>query len=251
MKDIFAILKQLGLSDSEVQVYLAALGTGPVTAQDLAKKTGLSRQAVYSAIDGLTSRALVSSLMRGKKRFFAAEPPARLLAYAKRRDAEMHERVQDLDRLLPDLDLQAGGDKPVVRVFEGKQGLLGIIEDIRGTKQELSAEITDLDAMYKVLSLDDLKRLRTELQRQGIWVQGIYSGTPSVSGVKAERLMLPPERAGFKSNVGIYGNKIVLATFEGKMYSVIIESPQLAKTMRILFDLALKGAGMAGRKPAK
>jgi len=70
MKDITPILKSLGLLDSEVKTYLASLENGPETVLDLAKLTKLSRQAVYSAIDALTERGLMSSALRGKKRYY-------------------------------------------------------------------------------------------------------------------------------------------------------------------------------------
>jgi sugar-specific transcriptional regulator TrmB len=242
MKDISPVLQSLGLLDSEIKTYLTALENGPGTVLELAKTTGLSRQAVYVAIDSLSKRGLMSSALRGKKRFYAAEHPDKLLAYAKRRDTEMHERVKDLERMLPELELMSGGEKPVVRVFEGKEGIREIIEDMRTSDYKKSVEIADLDAMYKVLNTEDLASMRTELKRRGTTVRGLYAGLPQRSVVKAERYALPEELSDFRSNIGIYGDKIALVTFEGKMYSVLIESKALTKALRNLFEMALRGA---------
>src|SRR5512142_2814354 len=130
MKDIAPILKSLGLLDSEVKTYLKALENGPGTVLDLAKSTNLSRQAVYVAINSLTERGLMSSALRGKKRFYAAEHPSKLLEYAKRRNEEMKAQTQDLERLLPEIEMQAGGERPVVKLFEGREGLKAIIADL-------------------------------------------------------------------------------------------------------------------------
>ncbi|MDD5252077.1 MAG: helix-turn-helix domain-containing protein [Patescibacteria group bacterium] len=243
MKDVSPILQSLGLLDSEINTYLAALENGPGTALELAKKTRLSRQATYVAIETLSGRGLMSSVVRGKKRLYVAEPPAKLLAYAKRRDAETHERVRDLENMLPELELQAGGERPVVKVFEGKEGLFAIIEDMQRTKRKDGVELTDLTAMYQVLTTDDLARLRQELKKQGVHIRGLYSGAASSANVvDTERIFLPPEMSSFRSNIAVYGEKVALVTFVGKMYSVIIENPDLTKAMRLLFDLALKGA---------
>lgn len=242
MKDIAPILRSFGLLESEIKTYMAALENGSGTVLDLAKLTKLSRQAVYVAIDALTARGLMSSALRGKKRFYAAEHPDKLLAYARRHENEVKEKMKDLERILPEIELQIGGERPVVRVFEGKEGMRAIIEDMRMTRSKESVEISDLEAMYKVLTPDDLKAMRIEVKKSGSHVRGLYAGTPGEKVVSVDRFSLPKEFWGFKSNIGIYGeDKIALVTFEGKMYSVVIESKALTKALRTLFELAFKG----------
>ncbi len=241
MKDLSPILQSLGLLDSEIKTYMTAFENGPGTVLELAKRAGLSRQAVYVAIDALTARSLMSSALRGKRRIYAAEPPSKLLAYAKRRDSEVHERVKDLERVIPELELRAGGERPIVHVFEGKEGIYAIIEDMHETKSKRSFEITDIEAMYKVLKTEDLEAMRNATKKSGTRVQGIYWDDQNTKPAPADQIFLSKEYANFKSNIGIYGDKLALVTFEGKMHSVIIESPALTKTMRILFELAIKG----------
>lgn len=234
------ILKSLGLLESEIQTYLAALERGPSTVVELAKATRLSRQATYGAIESLTKRSLMTSVVSGKKKLFAAEHPEKLLAYARRRETEMRDRVRDLERLLPQLELQVGGEKPIVKVYEGKEGVFAIIDEIKRARPKEMLEITDLDAMYAILSAKDLLPLRNELKQLGITVHGLYTGTPSQPVVKVDRHTLPSEQSGFKSNVAVYGDTVALITFTGKMVSIIIESKPLAQTLRILFDRALR-----------
>lgn len=241
MKDISPILKSLGLQESEVHTYLGALESGPSTVVELAKSTEYSRQATYTAIEALTKRGLMSSVMRGKKRLYVAEPPDKLLAYAKKRDQEMHDKVKDLERLVPELELQTGGERPVVRMFEGREGIRAIIAELRGAFAKRTIEIADLEALYTVLSQDDLEVIRKEVKKSRTKVKGLYAGATEGGVAQADRVFLPKKYSGFKSNIGIYGeNKIALITFEGKMQSIIIESRQLARTLEILFDLAFK-----------
>lgn len=247
MRDISPILQSLGLLDSEIKTYLAGLELGPSTAVDLAKTTKLSRQATYTAMDSLMHRGLMSSVTRGKKRLYAAESPDKLLAYARRRESEMKTRIRDLEQAVPELKLQVGGQRPAVRMFEGKEGLRAIIEDMRSTKAKRSVELTDLEAMYSVLSPEDLKTMREELKRHGTKVRGIYAGQAGPKTLEVDRVFLDDKDGGFRSNIGIYGDHIALVTFEGKMYSVIIESEPLTKAMRLLFELAFKGADRDAR----
>ena len=242
MKDISPILHALGLLDSEIKTYMAALENGPGTVLEITKHTRLSRQATYVAIESLTERGLMSSALRGKKRFYASEAATKLLSYAKRRDTEMHDRVQDLERMVPELELLMGGEKPVVKVFEGKEGLRAIIDDMEQTKSKYGLEISDSEAMYKVLQPEDLKGIREQSKKVGMHIRGLYAGELNPTTVQADRVMLPKELGEFRSNIGIYGDKIAFVTFEGKMHSVLIESPALTKAMRILFELAFTQA---------
>ena len=242
MKDIKPILRSLGLLESEIKTYLRALQRGPSTVLELTKHTALSRQATYVAIQALTDRGLMSSSLHGKKRLYAAEHPDKLLAYAQRREQQLKERITDLKRALPELELQLGGERPVVKVFEGKEGIRAIISDMQATRHKDAEEITDVEAMYTVIGKDDLEPMRKEIKKYGTQVRGLYSGPVVETDLKTERFALPEKHSGFKANIGIYGNKIALVTFEGKMYSIMIESEALTKTLHILFELAFENA---------
>ncbi len=156
--------------------------------------------------------------------------------------ATILEHVKDLERSLPELELQMGGERPVVKVYEGKEGIRAIIEDMKNSKHQHSEEIADLEAMYSILTPEDLQLMRTEVKKLGVHIQGLYAGMPSKKVADSERHVLPKEFSGFKSNITIYGDKIALVTFEGKMHSVLIESQALAKTLRVLFTLAFREA---------
>lgn len=240
MKDISHILSSIGLHNSEILTYLAALNRGPSTVITLVKDTDLSRQATYVAIEGLTKRGLMSSVQRGKKRYFASEPPAKLLAYAERHANEMAEKVKELAHAVPQMELSMGGEKPIVRVFEGKEGLREILDDIKSTKSRDVYEITDVAAMTQVLTAEDLTPMRQELLKNGVVVHGLYTRPSTEKNIRTNHFVLKPEESNFRTNIGIYGNKLALVTFEGKMQSVIIESPAIVKTMKIIFTRAMQ-----------
>lgn len=242
MKDISPILKSLGLLDSEVATYLAALSKGPSTVLDLAKTTGLSRQAVYGAIEMLGERGLMSSAMVGKRRLYSADDPEQLLAYAQRHEEDLRRRTEELKRALPELKLQVGGEKPVVRVYEGKEGIRAFVADAQATKPKEVYEIADLDAVRTVMPAEEVAPVRRELKKIGTKVFGIYAGKMGETNLEADRIELPKEFGGFNANVTIYGNKVAMITLENKLYSIIIESGALADALRALFKLAMKNA---------
>lgn len=237
MVDVAPLLRTLGFLESEIKVYLAALEHGPSTVIDLAGATRLSRPATYAAIEGLAARGLMSAVVVGRKRLSVAEHPDRLVQYAQRRASELGNLVSDLERALPELQLRVGGEKPIVKAFEGKEGIRAIMEDIRQTRPKAIEEIADLDAMRAVLSVDDLAPLRQELRKVGARIRGLYAGRDARAD-EADGRVLPESLRGFRGNVSIYGDKIALVTFAGKLHSVIVEDAALAATLRALFEVA-------------
>lgn len=240
--DIYAILKGLGFVGSEVKTYLASLEHGPATVIELTKMTKLSRQATYVVIESLTARGLMSSLIKGKKRYYVSEDPEKLMAYSKRHEIEMQERLKDLERVLPSLKLKQAGDRPVVKFFEGKESILTIYEDKANVQPKETYEIVDLEAYKRIFSQDDVRVGLTGLKKIGTKVYGIYAGTPRGKTLDSTRYFLPSNKTGFNASISLYGDKISFLSFIGKTNSILIESKELACAVKILFDLALKGA---------
>ncbi|MEK7116119.1 MAG: helix-turn-helix domain-containing protein [Patescibacteria group bacterium] len=246
MRDVSPILRSIGLTDSEINTYLAALEGGPQTVIDITKRTNLSRQAVYIAIESLTKRGLMTSILRGKKKFFAAESPETLLAYARRKETELKTDLNKLEEALPDLRLASGGEKPTVKTYEGKEGILAMITELQASQAKNIFEITDVETMYRILTPEELKPLREKVVKKGVKIFGIYSGyTPPLEEkspvTNKEVCMLPSRFSRFNTNITIFENKTALVSFEGKMHSVIIESRALSNTFRILLELAMTG----------
>ncbi|MEK7103406.1 MAG: helix-turn-helix domain-containing protein [Patescibacteria group bacterium] len=239
MQHISHILHSLGFVESETKTYIASLEQGPGTVIDLTKRTKLSRQATYVAIETLTNRGLMSSLMKGKKKYYVSEDPDKLLSYAERKQQEMKEKITDLGRVLPELKLKAHGERPVVKMFEGKEGIKAIMEEVEHSKLTYLKAISDVQAVNQVLSREDTAPLREVLLKNKVKVDYLVPvGTPPAE--ISNNLVLPEEYNHFNSEIMIIDNKIVFVTFEGKMNSVIIESAALTKTLGILFDLAAK-----------
>jgi sugar-specific transcriptional regulator TrmB len=243
MRDTKQLLLTMGFSEAEANVYLAALKRGPSSAIELAKITSYSRQTVYEAIEGIAKHQMMSNVENGTKRYFVAEHPSKLVSYLARREHELQNLKADVTEGVRELELTMGGDRPRVHVYSGKDGVRAILDDIKnGAAKGDALEIADLDAMKRVLTADDVAPLREELKRQGITVRGLASGELGANPAQPERYKLPEYDKDFQTDIMVLGDKIGLVTFAGDMHSVLIESAPLAKTMRILFELALKTA---------
>jgi sugar-specific transcriptional regulator TrmB len=119
------ILLKLGLSDKEAHVYLAVLELGEDTVQNIAAKSGVKRVTVYVILERLMKLGLVSTVERGKKTVFIAEDPAELANLLEAQKREIDSKRQYLDEAMTQLKAihNVSADKPIVRYFEGPDGL--------------------------------------------------------------------------------------------------------------------------------
>ncbi len=241
MNDIGKLFRTLGFSDGEKATYLTLLEMGASNVIDITKKSKLSRQTVYNSLDTLIEKGLISTVQKGKKKNYIAEDPEKILAYVRRKEHELAEQGRDFERMLPELKLKKSTSQTVVKVFEGKEGALAVLQDLASQKASEAYEIADLEALRTLFTDVDTKLIQKTLPKEKeLIVKGFYVGKPLSERGNTERHFLPDEFKGFNTDVIIYANKIALLNVEGKIYSVIIENAALADTLRILFKLALR-----------
>ena len=243
MTDIKKTLGALGLLESEIKTYLAALHLGPSTVITLAKATHLSRQAIYDALGVLTDRGIMSSVMQGKKRLYTSEHPEMLLTHAKEKQADLDKQIAHLKEMIPKLELQVSGERPVVKMLEGKEGVDMMAEIVEGVSEGVKLyELSDLDAVFNVFTPDDLLNYAQALKDKKVRVIGVNIGEAKrEKNLFTTRYFLDEKKyERFSANVIIVEDKVFMSSFRGKMYAVYIENKDIAQTLTILFDLAVK-----------
>lgn len=119
------ILEDFGLSKAESKVYLSLLETGSTLAGPIIKKTGLHRGTTYLTLQRLKEKGLVSSIIKGKKQYFEAVDPERLIDVLKEKEGKLKE-------ILPLLrsKLELGREKQEVTVYSGINGIRSVLDKI-------------------------------------------------------------------------------------------------------------------------
>lgn len=241
-------LKNLGLSEKESLVYLAALELGPETVQNISKKAGINRATTYLQIKSLKDKGLMSEFEKGKKAFFAAESPEQLGRLLNVWEKELDFKKAEVGRILPALkDLFAGaGERPIVRFFEGTEGARAIQLDFLAVKSKQIEAISNLDKLLEVFPKHEQEYSRKRIE-QGIKSRLIYTrkdgpfeGATDPAKLR-EAKYLPLEKFPISADMTIYGDKVSIATYRAQPISVVIEDKEIADTMRVMFELIWEG----------
>ena len=126
-------LKEFGLTDKEIKVYLACIKLGTALVQDIAKKAGTYRTYTYEILKSLKEKGLVSYIIKSGKQYFEVARPEKLLNILK-------EKKQKIQKLMPQLETlyKSVVDKPKIEIYEGKEGIKTVIDDLIKTKKDIS-----------------------------------------------------------------------------------------------------------------
>lgn len=246
-------LRALGFSDSEAKTYLTSVETGPSSVQDLARKARISRVTAYAAIEELIRSGLMSTVQRGKKQFYQAESPERLRAVARERAQSMQALAAEIDDAVTELKLVQRGEKPVVKLFEGKEALKAIQTDLLASGVKSLDEIYNGDDLFSIYGdAEELRPTKEELGKRKTYARTIvkYSGEPWPSHPLNPVLSLPSDAPDFHGDILVYGDKVALTSLRGKQISVLIESADIAQTVRAVYEM-LWQALEKGRHDAK
>jgi predicted DNA-binding transcriptional regulator len=123
-------LQQIGLNEKECKIYLALLEAETVVS-DIAQKTKINRSLLYTLLTQLMQKGIVSYIIKNNVRHYRAAEPEKILSILK-------EKQQIFRSLLPELHAYKGikKKKPIVEVFEGKEGIKSILNDVLRVKKE-------------------------------------------------------------------------------------------------------------------
>jgi HTH-type transcriptional regulator, sugar sensing transcriptional regulator len=232
-----SLLKSLNLSPAQAAVYIAALELGQATIQGLSKKSGVPRASIYTFINELRERQLMTETKKGKRNLYGATEPSRLV------DIEQT-RLHELKSVIPELAAIANKArmKPRVTFYEGIDGLKQIYPDVLTAQTEVVG-FADFNTGPGVMG----ERYYTEYLmparvKKGILFRVIVRDTPEARKFAAERdnrdlretKFLPGDNVPTELN--IYNNKIVMFSFNRtKPFAVMIEDDALARTQRLLW----------------
>ena len=236
-------LQEIGLSDKEASVYLALLGTDNSSVVALANKTKIKRPTVYVVLEGLAKKGLVSETTIGKKVHYQAEPPERLETFIERQKVTLDERSKRLKDIIPQIKSvqRESGERPVVRFFEGKEGIISTLEDIYN-------EAPDGNPIYLVYSKDLLDKTFSEeekdIYRQKRLNKNVkskvlfnYSKGERPSDSMSERIRIDEKKYPFLCDIAVYKDKVKISTINKKFSGIIINSQDFAETFRSLINL--------------
>jgi hypothetical protein len=141
--------------------------------------------------------------------------------------------------------IQAVDEKPKISFFDGVDGLKQIHEDVLNSVGDSLENIVSLDDARKIdPPHDDVADFRDRLERKGARIRILYTTKaqpltlPKHLHSKWEVARIPADKFPLHGEITIFGDKVAAFSYRGKIFGTVIESREIARTMKVLFELA-------------
>jgi sugar-specific transcriptional regulator TrmB len=230
------ILKEIGLTEYEAEVYLALLSSGQMSAYELAEKAGLYRQVTYDSLKRLAEKGFVSSVTERKTKLFKAIDPKLILEF-------LNEKTENYKQILPELVKMSESSKQplIVETYKGKNITRIALRDIINALKEKGGEIL-ATAVDESIPFSKYKTICDQYERDmfnyGIkerviikeWTKGIFQ-----KGTSKYRKI--PEKFFNQNPLQIYGDNVQIVVWGNPDYLIIIRNKGVAESYRKQFEL--------------
>lgn len=236
-------LQDIGLSDKEASIYTALLQYENANVSELAKKTKVNRTTIYSILESLAKKGLVSKINVDKKETYQAEPPERLETFVERQKITLEEQAKRLQDIIPQLKSiqRETGEKPVVKYFEGKEGIISSFADFYSKQSEDNTiyNIYPYDLIKDAFSAEESERLRSSRLARKIKSKVVYT---FATGEKAStddgiRIKIDEKKYPILCDISVYSDKVKISTLGKTLSCISIESRDLAETIKSIINL--------------
>ncbi len=197
-------LQQLGLSENEASVYVALLGLGRASVQDIASEAGIKRPTTYLVLDELRKKGFVLKEPHTKRSLYTAKDP----------EEAIQERLLEINKAaksIPELKaIQKRMDTVNLLYFEGLSGMKTAfnykMETLKGTS--FVGFYAKADEVHNKEFLHFFDEWNNSLAVNNIAFRGIAPRDPSLDVFRKkdkqygrEVKMVPPEK--YNSNISI------------------------------------------------
>lgn len=237
-------LEAIGLSEKEAKVYLATLELGDAPVHEISKKANVNRATTYVILEGLLQKAIVSKYEKEKKTHFIAENPISLRSVIREKEELLRHKEHLLQTISPELQsiYNLLPHKPVVRFFEGKEGLKAMQQDfLEGNKSKIVYEIFPYEHVTQAFTEEEVKKNGEKRRLSGIKAVGIYKkvGGEDLRGDEITYLKRLSDDSVVTSDITVYGDEVRFVALKGHLSGVVIESKAIADTLETMFKIIM------------
>ncbi len=245
MNSIEAYLQQIGLSPSEVTLYLAGLKLGETGVNELVFHTSIKRPTAYHALNALVTKGLANETKTGRELVYVMRPPTDITGYLHTKIGDLSEQERQLAAFLPLFPKQSvqSDTKLSVHQYHGEGEVRRLIDmalycqrkrwDIIAPKDNF---IASSDAAY----IQYFKKTR-EMQgivSRSLWEQKLGRGELNLHDIISRKpRYLPQEYIGrFKSMMILFDDSVAMISSYDQQEGLLIESSEYYDLLKILFE---------------
>ncbi len=180
---LYSSLKELGLSEKEIEFYVLSLFFGPTSLRDLADALKISRPNIYKLVAGLSSHNLAARPTKGGfQKKFVVESPTRVLEEIRKKRDELLRTDMQVMAAMPDLiAMHKQGELPAdVKVWEGQTMFVKSLELVKEQAKDQIEFFGSFDDFVEFITWDIQQNFVKSRLRKRIKVRALVLSGPEV-----------------------------------------------------------------------
>ncbi len=228
------VLKEIGLSQNEIKIYLALLELGPSLIGKICGKTKIHRRNVYDSLEMLKNKGFVSSIIQNNRNVFEAVNPKRILDI-------LDEKRTDIEKILPQLLNKENKNLMNIRIYTGQNGRKIIFEDklkCKETQYVLGAHKPSENRKNYIENYHK-RRIKNKIALKMLFSEEDIKIAKKFNRYKMVKARLLPNKLSSPIAINIYGNKtaILLGSDTLEPTSILIDDKGLSEDFKTYFNM--------------
>lgn len=241
---LVAILNDLGLSEKEAKVYFTSLSLGPTTILALSRVAEIKRTTIYSVVESLKQKGLMTIEVTGFKKKFVAEDPEKLESILEIKRKRLHKALPEFSALY---NQDNGGN--FLKYYEGLEGVKnayeGVIRDIKPHEEYLAwgnvEKWFELDKEYFRDFVERRAKLRIKTRLL------VYDSPTGREWLKYSRnfnveVRLLSKNSQITTNIVITPQRVLIHQLAPPILCIAIENKNIIHSQREMFEILWNSA---------
>ena len=237
-------LKDVGLSDNEIKVYLACLQLGSSLASKISERSGIYRTVIYDILESLREKGVISYFIRENRKYFHANSPESLKKYLEEKERKIIEQKESINSVIKQLkEIETTKREPYsIEIFSGKEGFKALLEDILKESKDyrmIGYEALGIHLIEFYFIHWQKRRIKQKIKRFIIAKEKRKEEINKNKQLTETRYL--PNNYEIPTSTLIYGNKAILfLPLEGDFVAIRIESEKIVESFNTYFNALWK-----------
>lgn len=249
--DISFFLKELGLSQKEVQIFLTTMELGMESAYAIAKKAKIKRTTTYAVLDQLIEKKFIFEIKKKTKKVYTTLQPYQLVKLWQEKEAQVKKEIEMIKGVLPQLEslYNNAPHKPIIKYYEGRDGVRELHDELI---KPLDGNVflyyfTAVEFVEQVIGREWFMDFIKRRVKNNVFAYGIRNRSKEVKKEVVNDVYNEQKRfmreyrfapVGVQIPMALYirGTMVGIVSSKEESYGLMIESREYATLMKSLFD---------------
>lgn len=246
MKQVIQFLKRLGLSDTEVKLYLHGLRHQNSSVAALVKAAGIKRTTAYHALATLVEKGMAAESKQDGRLYYHMTPATELSKTLEKRREKLDSQRQELDQLTSQFPTPTAKTNrlPEAGNYYGIDGVQAAIDRALYCQNRSWRIVSPRDNYFHNSTADYIEYFKNKRTERSITARSLWESPDGYEHAvtnddiqKRQPRQMPASMVGkFKSSVILFDDQMLIISSFREQFATLITSAETVASFSVMFD---------------